>query len=269
MRGACGTGIVFGLDYVDWTVENLECTHRRNMAPEHISESLVHWTGRKKSDDEAFAALKNICNERELWLAYCPTYGIVGFQEKINMVCFTDIPLHLSAFHCSQFGRFGIGFHKAKMIEYGANPVFYTTNTHFNRIVQLTSLVNRMHDLEKDREWKEELEKYHFKEQETMTLIDLYGFLQEYSHNDKLPYYQREWRLIFHMQPFAGGSTPQTPGMTCFRIKDGISHPTFKFSEKDVSQIIVTRAFAKQGAQIAVPFGCEVKIYEDEVETTP
>src|SRR5438093_11530017 len=100
------------------------------MTHEHISESLIHWTGRNKTDAEAFSTLKNICEERLLWLEYCPTYVSVEFQERMKMVCFTDIPLRLSAFHCQQFRRFGIGFHKSKMIEYGANPVFYTTNQH-------------------------------------------------------------------------------------------------------------------------------------------
>ena len=32
------------------------------------------------------------------------------------MVCFTDLPLHLSEEHCDDFGKFGIGFNKDKFI---------------------------------------------------------------------------------------------------------------------------------------------------------
>ena len=39
------------------------------------------------------------------------------------MVCFTDIPLHLSQEHCGIYGKFAIAFKKSNFIKYGANPV--------------------------------------------------------------------------------------------------------------------------------------------------
>jgi hypothetical protein len=113
------------------------------------------------------------------------------------MVCFTDIPLKHSREQCSKFGSFGVGFKKENLIKYGANPALYTTGVHFNRIKKLANLLSRMEDLEKDREWRDELEPYQFGEEETFALQDVIDFLQEYSYrnndtSDYVTYYQRE-----------------------------------------------------------------------------
>jgi hypothetical protein len=82
----------------------------------YVGDALVHWTGRKKTDEEAVAILKAICEESVLRLTYCPRYVQPDLNPKASMVCFTDVPLKLSAEHCRQFGRCGIGFHKTAMI---------------------------------------------------------------------------------------------------------------------------------------------------------
>jgi hypothetical protein len=45
-----------------------------------------------------------------------------------KMVCFTDVPLRHSNEHCNRYGRFGIAFHKLKMMNVGAQPVFYASH---------------------------------------------------------------------------------------------------------------------------------------------
>lgn len=44
------------------------------------------------------------------------------------MVCFTDVPLRHSSEHCKRYGRFGIAFHKLKLMNVGAQPVFYASH---------------------------------------------------------------------------------------------------------------------------------------------
>ena len=128
----------------------------------YISAVLIHWTGRGKTQETAFQILETICSENILRLSYCPTYVNSSFEPKSLMVCFTDIPLEHSQEHCSKFGKFGIAFKKSRMIEYGANPVHYIIGTHLHRILHIKQLIDRMKNLEKDREWMQEVERFTF-----------------------------------------------------------------------------------------------------------
>ena len=187
------------------------------------------------------------------------------------MACFTDIPLKHSREHCAKFGRFGIGFKKSTMIQYGANPVLYTTGMHFNRIRHLAALLARMKDLGRDREWREEMEPYNFTEDEMIALIEVTEFLQEYSYknlddSDYVTYYQREWRLAFNSLPFAGGTNPHLPGMSCFYIRNEQSYAILKFAPNDVSYIVVPLRFWWSARAIGKALGCKVKAYELAVD---
>lgn len=238
----------------------------------YINEELVHWTGRDQTDENAIKALASICDENVLRLSYCPNYVNENYKPESAMVCFTDIPLKFAKEHCSKFGKFGIGFNKDKMIEYGANPALYTTGKHFNRIKKLADLLYRMEDLEKDREWKEDMEPYLFTEDETVAFQEVTDFLQEYSyknndHSDYVTYYQREWRLTFRSLPFAGETNPHNPGMSCFYIRDGKSYSIFKFSPEDVEFIVVPFKFWREGKKLANKMNCKLKIYEISVFT--
>ncbi|SPP65998.1 abortive infection system antitoxin AbiGi family protein [Nitrospira lenta] len=238
----------------------------------YVSNELVHWTGREKSDAEAFAILRAICSEEILRLSYCPNHVNAGYRKESAMVCFTDIPLRHSREHCSKFGRFGIGFSKSRMIEYGANPVHYTTRAHFEKIVHVARMLERMKDSEKDREWKEDGEPYSFTENETVALLEVGEFLQEYAyknedHSSYVTYYQREWRLTFNSLPFAGGTSEHRPGMSCFYIRDGKSYRVFKFSPDDIEFLIVPWRYYLKSRQLAKRYGYKVKCYELHVGT--
>jgi hypothetical protein len=185
---------------------------------------------------------------------------------------FTDIPLRFAREHCVKFGKFGIGFNKQKMIGYGANPALYTTAQHFGRIKRLAELLARMEDLEKDREWKQDVESYPFTEDETVAFQEVTDFLQEYSYknndlSDYVTYYQREWRLTFRSLPFAGGTRPHEPGMSCFYIRNGKSYSIFKFSDEDVEYIVVPIRYWWRGRKLANKMNCKLKIYEISVRT--
>lgn len=239
------------------------------MSDAYISNELIHWTGRKKSSAEAFKTLKAICDEEQLHLTFCPNYidASNNFTKNTAMVCFTDIPLVHSAEHCDQFGHFGIAFHKKNMIDYGANPVLYTTSKHFSAIKEVSGLLSKMSKLEMDREWQEELTRYHFTEKQTVSLREILEYLQEYSYkgkdNDpKATYYQREWRLAFNSLPFAGGISHLNPGMATIQ---GGGMRIFKFSPKDIAYLVVPNSFQDKAKLIAKNLNCSVKGFELEV----
>ncbi|TMO66712.1 hypothetical protein CWC18_02760 [Pseudoalteromonas aurantia] len=236
----------------------------------YICNELVHWTGRGQDDESAVKALTSICEDQILRLSYCPNYVHDDYKPEEAMVCFTDIPLKYAREHCSKFGKFGIGFNKNKMIQYGANPALYTTGQHFDRIKKLGELLARMEDLEKDREWKEDLEPYSFTEDETLAFQEVTDLLQEYSYKNKdqsdyVTYYQREWRLTFRSLPFAGGSKPHEAGMSCFYVRDNKRYSIFKFNNEDVEFIVVPVRYWLCGWKLAKQMKCKLKIYEMSV----
>lgn len=124
------------------------------------------------------------------------------------MVCFTDIPLRYSEKHCSLFGKFGVGFNKNKFVEYGANPVLYLTSTHNSRISEVNSLINRLLSENVDREWRQQVDRYQFTEEQLFSLSELFSFSQEYKYNhNNINYYQREWRIGYEtLTPKTGGN---------------------------------------------------------------
>lgn len=237
------------------------------MRHNYINEELVHWTGRGKSSEEAFDILSTIVDERILRLTYCPNYVSQEYNPMSPMACFTDLPLNHSKKHCSKFGRFGIAFKKKNMIGYGANPVFYTTAKHFDRICNIATLLERMKDLEKDRGWREGVEPYSFKEDETLAMLEVIEFLQEYSYknredSDHLNYPQREWRLTFNSLPFAGGDSLHLPGMASFYIRNEKPYKIFKFDPNDVEYLIVPFRYWRKALKLKRELGCSLKIYE-------
>lgn len=236
----------------------------------YLNDTLIHWTGRAKDQEAACGILESIANENVIRLTYCPTYVQPNLKSQVAMACFTDIPLEHSHEHCSKFGQFGLAFNKQAMIEYGANPVMYTTSKHLSRISHIAQLLERMKDMEKDREWRSEEEHYTFTEDETVALLEVLGLLQEYSYrnddgSDYVTYYQREWRLTFDLLPFAGGTTEHSAGKSCFYIRNGTAYQIFKFKKSDVEYIVAPKAFEKRALSVSKLLDCELRIYESVI----
>jgi hypothetical protein len=99
-----------------------------------MTETLLHFTGRGQPDSVAFSNLESICTSLELWLSFCPIFSKEEWEKSISMACFSDFSLRESKNHSDTFSRFAIGFSKEKFIEYGANPVFYATPEHYQKI---------------------------------------------------------------------------------------------------------------------------------------
>ena len=228
-----------------------------------MDETLLHFTGREKTDNDAFSDLTSICRSCELWLSYCPIFSKEKWEKRISMACFSDFSLSDSKKHSELFGKFAIGFNKAKLIDYGANPVFYTTPKHYNRIKSQLSLLERMEELEKDRGLRQEFEPYQFTEDETFSLLIVSGLLQEYAYKqdgNRLNYLQREWRISFNSLPFAGQGKVLLPGMSSFKIVAEKSVGFLKFDKDDIEFIVVSKAFEEKAKalsdEISKPYKC-------------
>jgi len=247
--------------------------------PKFISKTLTHWTGRNKPEHEAFEILKKIINTKKILLTYCPNYPKLSKNQQLRtmMVCFTDIPLELSADHCAEFGKFGIGFSKERMILYGANPVFYTTNEMSEKVESFISLIGRLQSEEKDREWSainsngDDGVRYQFDTDQFNSMTELAGFMQNYQYNDsKIDYYQREWRINYETLPQAIGMEPQNiPGQGAIygSIGEGDKRPiaSMLFDLNDIDFIVVPREYSPQAEQLVKGSRAGVKIYENEV----
>ena len=235
---------------------------------DYINNTLVHWTGREKDDDSAFDVLKSIVNNQMLWLTPAPNFGSTIPEKETMMICFTDIPLKFSKEHCSLFGKFGVGFKKENFINYGANPVQYLTSVHNNRISEVNTLINELLQKNVDREWKKEMEKYQFSEEQLYSLLELFGFTQEYKYNNNhINYYQREWRIDYQtLTPKIGGN-PTIPGQSGLRGNiSGKFRCEMKFAIEDIDYIVLPKSHYKRRNEILDNVNCEVKIYEVEVE---
>ncbi|MFZ4701099.1 MAG: abortive infection system antitoxin AbiGi family protein [Candidatus Methylumidiphilus sp.] len=94
----------------------------------YISDYLIHWTG-KNGDDKGAEILSIIASECQLLLSYNILH-IFDIHHNVHerMVCFTDVPLYHSQQHCQRYGRFGIAFHKLKLMNVGVQPVFYASH---------------------------------------------------------------------------------------------------------------------------------------------
>lgn len=243
----------------------------------YISNTLIHWTGRNKSSDDAFEILKKVISNQIIYLSYCPNYAtplssdVLSTRNGINdrktmMVCFTDLPLEYSKDFCSKFGTFGIGFKKENMIKYGANPVLYTTNQHLDRMKEISGLIGNLLAKEVDREWRSEGEPYWFTTEQIYALNEVFGFTQEYMYKDRdNNYYQREWRINYDTLPFESGNGAVKVGYGGMRgIVGGKFMCEMKFSLDDIDYLIIPEKYIsrKDEFNINIP----ILIYEEVVE---
>lgn len=219
----------------------------------YISNELTHWTGRSKTDDEAFQVLKRIFESRLLKLSQCYTgpkkdkeYGISPAEY---MTCFTDVPLNLSSHHCNTFGKVGISFKKDKFIPYGAQPVFYYLSHMAGSINNFVDLVfDKLNILEKSKEEFVDVTEYE-------SLRRLLSFVQTYDYrqndySDNPNYYQREWRIVFDGSRISDNLDTLRPGLQYLDILNGCAY--FCFDNSDVESIIVPEKFKDEASKLII-----------------
>mgnify|MGYP001599028617 CR=1 FL=1 len=95
---------------------------------------LWHFTGYKKSDDEAFRRLIAIAKEANLRISDKPIIiRMPSGKERRGcpISCMCDIPFKDLKIHITRYGKFGIAFYKEAAIMHGLfNPVLYAHRDH-------------------------------------------------------------------------------------------------------------------------------------------
>ena len=154
------------------------------------------------------------------------------------------------------------------MIEYGANPVLYTTKKHIDRIENVNGLINKLLGEEVDREWRGEMERYQFTAEQLYSLHEFFGFTQEYSYKERdINYYQREWRLNYDTLPFEVGKGAEKIGYGGMHgLVGGKFMCEMKFSIDDIDYIIMPKSFYKRRNELSELSNDKFLIYEVEVE---
>ncbi len=159
---------------------------------EYISNYLIHWTGIDDNGniDDARGAeiLSVIASTCELLLSYNRIHIFDWYQEiQEKMVCFTDVPLAHSEEHCVRYGRFAIAFHKLRLMNVGAQPVFYATHVYKKDLDVIFRFL------------QEQLTTRTLDENVFRALHRHFYYMQRFSDEraDRTDtyYYEREWRL--------------------------------------------------------------------------
>ena len=230
----------------------------------YISEYLVHWTGRD-GDETGAKILSIIASTCQLLLSY-NVFHILDIYNKIRekMVCFTDVPLSLSAQHCTSYGRFGIAFHKIRLINVGAQPVFYAT--HANKS-DLDVIFNFLQNQNQDNGISTKV---------FDALLRHFYFMQTFS-NGKADskdayYYEREWRLgKQNLAPVEMWNRPDNPKYQiiqagyprqCGKLFSDGEKEYFQFCKVDVAFLISPQAWK---TRIQNPHSFPIQDYEEYV----
>ncbi len=230
----------------------------------YISEYLVHWTG-KDGDETGAKILSVIVSTCQLLLSY-NVFHILDIYNKIHekMVCFTDVPLTLSAQHCSRYGRFGIAFHKINLMNAGAQPVFYATHA-------------SKHDLDVIFDFLQTQNQTKTIETSVFdALLRHFYFMQTFSDGkaDKKDtyYYEREWRLgKQNLAPAEMWDHPDNPKYHiiqagyprhCGKLFTDKEKEYFQFCREDVAFLISPQAWK---TRIQNPYGFPIQDYEEYV----
>lgn len=104
----------------------------------YVSNELTHFVGRGKNEEEQYGLLVNKIMKTG-WLLHPPHdlnqksgYEVrfdtlISKNELVNprIICFCGISVGDLSIHMAKYGRFGLSFRKAFLIEKGANPVHY------------------------------------------------------------------------------------------------------------------------------------------------
>ena len=211
------------------------------------NKDLLHFTGRSRSDNGAYEILKTILNTSELLMSYCPTFAKEVFEKNFMMVCLADPEKVDIIKHRELFGNFAIAFKRKPVIKYGANPILYVTTKNLVHIKSQMEMLKKFEDLNKDREWKEELEPFQFTNDELLSFYFTAGLSQELEYKgEKDNYFQSEWRILYQPDFFLGYGKSNDAGMIRPSNLNGKNVGYLKFEKQDVSYLLVPEQFAEQ-----------------------
>lgn len=208
---------------------------------------LLHFTGRNKTDQDAYDILKIILATNELLMSYCPTFAKENFERRFMMACLTDPDKVDINVHQQTFGKFAVAFDRESMEQYGANPVLYVTTKNLARINSQMGLLRKFEELNKDRDWREDIELYQFSEDEFFSFYFIAGLSQELKYKgEKDNYFQSEWRILYQPDLSLGQNNENKPGMIRPSTLQDKIVGFLKFASRDISYILVSEEYAKQ-----------------------
>ncbi len=191
---------------------------------QYLGEILYHFWGGELSEERAFGIFESIIDNGLLLSRERSRSFPKGKLSKIWIiqnarVCFTDIPEDKLADHCTDYGKWAVGFARQTIIEWGGLPVFYLPN-HFDTstfkrhasyillgLSQSVCILDKMRKLVNggkvtltedgcDLSLPDAQGKL---EQIRNSILHLVSFVKEMSHADNEDYaylYEREWRII-------------------------------------------------------------------------
>lgn len=227
----------------------------------YISDYLVHWAG-KKGDENGVRVLNLISSSLRLLLSYNRIH-IFDFTQEIyeKMVCFTDVPLRHSSELCKRYGRFGIAFHKLRLMNKGAQPVFYASHTSKPDMDTIFEFI------------QQQLRELTLPENVFRALLRHFYFVQEFSEGradarDTF-YYEREWRL--GKQSLLNEHQRSRDNPKYRAVQEGYlpyygnlvtenGENYFEFEAEDVAFLIVPKDYSER---VVNPQGFSVEAYED------
>jgi Putative abortive phage resistance protein AbiGi, antitoxin len=220
----------------------------------YISDYLIHWTG-KNGDEHGASVLSIIGSTLQLLLSdNCFHIFDQCHEVQEKMVCFTDVPLQHSSEHCKRYGRFGIVFHKLRLMNVGAQPVFYASHTCKRDMDTIFHFL------------QEQVQQPTLPEDLFRALHRHFYFIQRLSDgradSHDAFYYEREWRL--GEQTLKSEEKPYAPYTGRLVIAD--NKPYFAFNVEDVAFLI---APSDCHAKVMNPHGFPIKAYEDLIHEKP
>lgn len=230
----------------------------------YISDYLIHWTGREGDEKGAYVLNLISCTLR-LLLSY-NTLHVFDFAHTVDekMTCFTDVPLRHSHDHCKRYGRFEVAFQKQRIMNKGAQPVFYASHSckeDMDSIFKYLQAQVKEPTLPKEILW---------------ALHRHFYFMQRFSDGqaDKRDtyYYEREWRLgeqsllsdsqLARSNPKYQAKKEGYPPYTGRRFIEGEA-TYFAFDPEDVAFLIAPREY---WSNIENPHSFSIEAYEDLAE---
>jgi hypothetical protein len=191
-----------------------------------LGETLFHFLG--TGDDERLLDVFDSIVRRGFLLTVgnkdgktdCfPVEMIGGVQELLEVqqharVCFTDIPEKMLSAHSKGYGKFGIGFSRKTILEWGGNPVIYVSN-HPNPNTLETSMATMLYCVHRVSPLMQRLKEclarlvpldgedgvsfIQYIDQTDLSVRRMLGFVKEMSSEDENDYrylYEREWRIV-------------------------------------------------------------------------
>jgi hypothetical protein len=130
-------------------------------------------------------------------------------------ICFTDIPEKFLSTHCQEYGKFGIGFSRKTILEWGGNPVIYVPNhpahdtleTSMPVVLYCLHRVSPLMDklryclehLDIPTEGDEGARLIEYIDQTEQSARRMWSFVKEMSSQETNDYqylYEREWRIV-------------------------------------------------------------------------